>query len=357
MNFRNATTSSLVIVFAIASILFTPEIRAECPPVFTFHGEGPYHWFGSAVADAGDIDGDGFSDILIGAQFYRVDSTSPAIGRAYIYSGLDGSLIRTIDGESGEFGQALTGIGDINNDGRDDIAVCAPGNYRVYVFSGLTGDTIYTLNGDSTIYGFGRSIDGEGDANGDGYSDILVGSGGIFDTGRVYVYSGRTGELIFEKVGQMAGDLFGSSVSWVGDVNNDGSDDFAVGAWRHNANGFESGRLYVYSGKTGDILYTFDGDENSQVGQAKFGGADLNGDSHADIIFSSKVPAPGIIRAHSGIDGSLLYLLEDSSPHDEIFGGAVELVYNLARDNKYILLTFGFDGVVIGGLGVERVYA
>ena len=129
------------------------------------------------------------------------------------------------------FGLSVSGAGDVNNDGYSDLIVGAYGNDaggsnagRAYVYSGQTGGLLYTFTGEAAGDEFGRSVSGAGDVNNDGYADLIVGAPSTEYEGypgQAYVYSGQTGALLYTFTGEAAGDLFGTSVSGAGDVKND----------------------------------------------------------------------------------------------------------------------------------------
>ena len=120
---------------------------------------------------------------------------------------------------------------------------------------------LHTFTGEFAGDRFGFSLSGAGDVNSNGYADLIVGAYvHDFLRGRVYVYSGQTGTLMHTFDGEHANDRFGRSVSGAGDVNHDGHDDLLVGAPFNGAAGLFAGRAYVYSGQTGELLHTLTGE-------------------------------------------------------------------------------------------------
>ena len=196
--------------------------------------DGAYSYFGHSVGSAGDTNGDGYDDIIIGAQI-----VTGVLSRAYVYfassSGLAASPATLLDtGAETNFGQAVAGIGDVNNDGYgdvivgDNIGVALAG--RAYVYLGSASGPVMsrlTLAGRTTSVAegndeFGYALAGAGDTNGDGYADVIVGSFGVNgSTGRVYIFNGNasgvslTPASVFDR--PMGSDgVFGMSVAWVG---------------------------------------------------------------------------------------------------------------------------------------------
>lgn len=275
--------------------------------------------FGYALADAGDVDGDQVSDVVVGAIV-----AAGNFGAAYLYSGATGAFIRRIVGQANgdQFGAAVGSAGDVNSDGRSDILVGATGNDttgansgRVYVYSGADGSLLRTYEAESDSDSFGSGVANAGDLDGDGFTDHIVGASNAGPTngGRAYVYSGQTGAVLLPTLLPAAGaSEFGSFfVAGCGDVNNDGTSDLYVGDYAH-AGG--RGRAYVFSGADGSTLYSIQG-PNPGDGQGPGRGAgDVNGDGFADFIVgrytnSSGAAGAGQVAVYSGADGSVLQLM------------------------------------------------
>jgi len=270
------------------------------PPSFVLGGEGPDDYFGRSVATAGDVNGDGYDDIIVGAQAYE-EST----GRAYVYAGDAGGLragpilVVTGEGTSSSFGQSVGTAGDVDGDGYDEVIVGAhgyeQGTGRIYVYAGdgggLKASPIFVAAGREPGDRFGFAVSGAGDVNGDGYGDVIVGAYGAGERrGQVFVYAGGPEGLgsspAFTASGEVTGDWFGHSVGAAGDVNGDGYDDVIVGARNHDGN---KGRVYVYAGGAAGLdaapLFTFEGEApNSWFGHAVGTAGDVDGDGRAEVI-------------------------------------------------------------------------
>ena len=284
----------------------------------TFHGDSAGDNLGAAVDGAGDVDGDGFADLVVGA--FRDDNTGIDAGSVRIYSGKDGAILYTFHGDRrGDFlGFMVSGVGDVNNDGNDDVVAGAPmndthaidaGSARVY--SGSDGSVLYTFHGDSAGDNLGYPVGGAGDVNSDGHDDVIAGArlddNNGTDSGSARVYSGKDGSVLYTIDGNSPADFFGYSVSGAGDVNSDGHDDVIIGAYRDDNNGIYSGSARVCSGKDGSTIYTVNGDAaHDRFGSSVGGGGDVNQDGVVDVIVGAPYDdnhgiSSGMTRVHSGV--------------------------------------------------------
>jgi hypothetical protein len=212
-------------------------------------------YFGYSVDAAGDVNNDGYADVVIGQP-----KAFSSQGRVYVYSGFDGSELQALSGGSPEeeFGYKVAGAGDLNNDGYDDILVTGQSNnsvsapVKVWVYSGRYGTLLYSVSGDSYQDHYGHTMDGVGDVNFDGYGDFAVGAPDYGNRqGNVYIYSGRNGSLLYEAYDGVRQSL-GSCVAGVGDTDGDGSPDILVGAVfgddpdNPSQNNYFTGAAYLY---------------------------------------------------------------------------------------------------------------
>jgi hypothetical protein len=198
---------------------------------------------GTAVAAIGDLDGDGRPDIAAGAP--RADSQGLTdAGLVLLVSAADGHILDRIGGSeaNGLFGASLAAAGDVDGDGRIDLIIGAPGRSvnnqagvgTVSVWSTAGKREIVRLAGADAGSGFGSIVAGGGDVDGDGRPDFLVGAPladaeGQIDAGQVQVFSGADFRVLLSRAGN-AGDQLGSSAAFVGDLNGDRRTDVAVGA-------------------------------------------------------------------------------------------------------------------------------
>ncbi len=310
---------------------------------------------GFSVASAGDVNGDGVPDFIVGAPSADPGGRAYA-GSVYVHSGVNGFLLYQKDGEAAwdNFGWSVAGAGDVNGDGRADFIVGAlnadpggrSGGGSVYVYSGASGALLYQKDGGAADDWFGQSVAGAGDVNGDGRADFIVGApgadpGGVSGAGSAYVYSGADGSLLHRKDGTAWGDAAGYSVAGVGDVNGDGRADFIMGALQADPGGrADAGSAYVYSGADGSLLYQRDGAaQNDAFSWSVAGVGDINGDGRSDFMVGAPFADPGgranagSTYVYSGANGSLLYQKDGEAAGDD-FGWSVAGAGDVNGDGK-----------------------
>ncbi len=266
-------------------------------PIYTLTGEAAGDEFGFSVSGAGDVNNDGFMDFIVGAPFN--DAGGANAGRAYVYSGQSGLILYTLTGLTAgdEFGFSVSGAGDVNSDGFADVIVGAPSSDatgtdagRAFVFSGATGLVLYTYTGTNSFDYLGRAVAGIGDADGDTFDDYVIGASQsvLSGAGQAFIYSGQTGVLTRTLSGEFAFDSFGATLSPAGDVNQDGLADVLVGAYANDVGGNLAGRVYVYDGSTGSLLFQLTGSAaGDYFGIAITGGGDFNNDGFEDMAIAA----------------------------------------------------------------------
>jgi hypothetical protein len=315
---------AFVVLITCAS---SPGVRAQDGPTPSWTAEGDQIGaeLGYSVSTAGDVNGDGYDEVIVGAP--RYDNTLFDQGAASVYlgtpSGISTSPAWTAYGEQSEggFGSSVSTAGDVNADGYDDVIVGAwlhangqinEGRAYAYLGSslGLSTTPSWTAESDEACAWFGYSVSPAGDVNGDGYDDVIVGAWGYrivnLDDGRAYVFLGSPAGLstmpAWTADADQTGAGFAYSVS-AGDVNGDGFDDVVVGApFRDN------GAVFVYLGSSAGLSSTPAWVAEEPSGRFGFAvsAGDVNGDGYSDV----SVGAP----QYTGGGGAFVYLGSASGP-------------------------------------------
>lgn len=305
--------------------------------------KGSSDGFGTPVS-VGDLNSDGIPDIVVGAELENLNGY--ASGRIDVFNGASGSLLYSVFGDSAftYFGQSIAKLGDVNDDGHVDFLVYSSTYVGlITAISGADGSEIYTVEGDSTVKQLGFSIARLGDVNDDGKPDFVAAG---HEGPLVRVFSGADGALIHEIVDPQGlhESQFGWGLSGAGDLNGDGVEDILVGSPFREVSSNQS-TIYVFSGKTAELLFDLlpTGLQHN-FGQQLTGGADLNGDEIADIVVLTGPSHERILQIFSGFDQSLVY-----ADTGDLFGLNFRNGPALAGDINGDCL----DDVIIGG-GVEE---
>jgi len=324
---------------------------------FAINGEAAGDNSGFSVSGAGDVNGDGFDDLVVGA--FGADPNGESSGKSYVVFGkADSTAVSlsdvangtggfAINGEAGNgVGFSVSGAGDVNGDGKDDLIVNAPGanadgsgksyvvfakadNSSVEVSDVAAGIGGFAINGEAEDDGAGFSVSDAGDVNGDGLADLIVGASAADpngeSSGKSYVVFGKAdGTAValsdvasgiggFVLNGEVAYHEAGISVSSAGDVNGDGKADLIVGAQGADPNGNSSGKSYVVFGKTdggavnlsdvaaGNGGFVLNGEGKSSISGGSVSSAgDVNGDGLDDLIVGTEpITAIGMLAAIS----------------------------------------------------------
>ncbi|MEO1512514.1 MAG: integrin alpha, partial [Planctomycetota bacterium] len=290
--FRGATTPAGFLPFMGAVEVYS---GADGSPLLTVTApvlnQG---FFGAAVADAGDVDDDGTPDLLVGAPF---DGQLDAVaGRAFVISGADGAVIREYEpsGAQEEFGAGTANAGDIDGDGADDHIIGAARIGKAYLFSGASGALLAEFIAPRNTGRYGEFfVDGLNDLNADGVRDIYVGDYAFdFDAatglapGAVFVYCGSTFELLYQLDGPAPDSGLGPGRG-AGDLDRDGREDLVIGQYTDSSGAQQGGRITAYSGADGSELLTITGTiAGAQLGFDAVGIGDVDGDGGDDLALS-----------------------------------------------------------------------
>ena len=293
-------------------------------PDWTVYGDQAEGSFGGSISGAGDVNNDGYDDVIVGMHYY--DGSTASQGAIFLYrgsaSGLSLSFNQKIDGVSNSFfGYSVAGAGDVNGDGYDDVIVGAFAHYRgglsqvqeglAYVYHGSdTGIAVspdWIGEGQQQQAQYGRSVAGAGDVNGDGFDEVIVGAhqfdNGESNEGRVFVHHGSdTGLSVTENWTaelNQANANFGVSVSGAGDVNGDGYDDVIAGAEYYDNDFQSAGIACTYLGSDSGLSNTPDWcvegqAEDTRLGNSVAAAGDVNGDGYGDVIVGAHYYDNGI---------------------------------------------------------------
>jgi len=328
-----------------AFVYFGSALGLSLDPDWSDEGAFVFDYFGNAVDWAGDVNGDGYGDLIIGAEGYSNGQTEE--GAAYLYLGGSSGpsalpdAVLEIDAGGAHFGFSVAGAGDVNGDGYSDVIIGAPyydvtGEHegRADLFlggpSGLAGTPAWTVFGEANEINLGYSVAPAGDVDGDGYSDVLVGvpqhnlNGGesVAQVGRVDLYlGGPSGPSATPDWSFAGGDDYekvGYSVASAGDVNGDGYSDIIAGAPGYTTNEFlvGEGRAYLFLGGAGGPADTASWTEEGEQATAGYGysvasAGDINGDGLGDFLVGAQYYDDG--QADEGL--VVLYVGKEESPY------------------------------------------
>ncbi len=351
-------------------------------PDWTAEGDQGDALFGWSVSGAGDVNGDGFDDVIVGARWF--DNGQVDEGRAYLYLGSAGGPALAADwtaesNQAGaEFGIDVSRAGDVNGDGFDDVLVGASGfdngqvdEGRAYLYLGSASGPLlvpnWTAESDQDDASFGNSVSAAGDVNGDGFDDMIIGAwefdNGQVGEGRAYIFlgsaSGPSLNPDWTAESNQSGAYLGGSVAGAGDVDADGFDDVIVGAWGFNQAQYDEGRAFLYLGSVhGPSLapdWTAESDQvEAYFGYSVSGAGDVNRDGFDDVIvgaylFNHGEHDEGRAFLYLGSAGGLSLAPDWTAESDQIrayFGVSVSGAGDVDGD--------GFDDVIVGANGFDN---
>lgn len=246
----------------------------------------PMSFAGGVRVAAGDVDGDGAADLVVGS--------GPGDGRVKVLSGIDGALLRSFAPFEARFaGGVFVAAGDINGDGLDDVVTGAGpgGSPHVKVFDGRTGAELAALWLGPTAFAGGVRV-ATGDLDGDGLPDVVAGSGP--GGGLVRVFSGKTRTEIRSftpEDGQFSGGIFVAA----GDINGDGVAEIVTGT-----DAGRSSQVRVFDGRSGRELQSFSPFPIGFTGGVRVAAADLDGDGRAEILIAPGAGLAARVRVFNG---------------------------------------------------------
>jgi hypothetical protein len=255
--------------------------------------------FSGGVAAIGDVNGDGFADAAVGAPLNDTPGNNVGQVYIYFGAPgttFNTTIDATLSGPSTghNFGEEVAGAGDVNGDGYADLIVGQFGGGENHVYFGGTGTFDTTADATLTEDGMSYSVASAGDVNGDGFCDVLAGAPYATTSGpyggRAHLYFGGT---TFDSVsdwhadGELGGDEFSMEISPAGDVNADGFADIVIGAAKNDIGGMNAGRAYLYFGgpgmdTTADAVIT--GGVGDSLGNGLAGRGDVNNDGYDDVL-------------------------------------------------------------------------
>ncbi len=364
----------------------------------TFKGENRYDYAGSSISNAGDVNGDGYDDLLISAP--GASSGRCSSGKIYLIYGKeningefdlsDADVTFTGKKRFEQAGSSISNAGDVNGDGYNDLLISSPGAkcgsgkvHLIYGKSNLNGeidlsDSDVTFTGKNRFDYAGSSVSNAGDVNGDGYDDLIIGASCADPKGRssgesylIYGKAELSGKINLSKAdvtfsGKNRYDYSGYTISNAGDVNGDGYDDLIIGASGADPNGCSSGETYLIYGKKdlgskmslSQADVTFTGKNRFDYSSYSISNAgDVNGDGYADLLIGASGADP---NGCSSGEAYLIYGKENLdykinlSQADVTFSGINRYDYaGSSLSNAGDVNGDGYDDILIGAYGTD----
>ncbi len=302
------------------------------------------------VEPLGDVDGDGFGDLAL--------SDSVGDGKVVVYSWGSSTVLYTLlpSFSNGEFGHSLEAVGDLDGDGVTDLLVGAPATFnddgRLYAYSGASGAQLFQSSIPDPASAFGWRIVDLGDQDGDGVSDFAAAApaaDSLFgnDYGRIYVFSGATQNVIIALGGAGPDRFLGEELARIGDLDGDGRADLLASSWDPI-----SGHSFVEAFGSNGWVRLWSSSSFFAGAPSLLGLGDWNGDGLSDLVagaYGNLVNTTyGGIAVLSGADGSFVDLFLPP-PGFDFFGERLSLVGDVARDGEPEFLVDSLQGTTLMG--------
>jgi hypothetical protein len=292
---------------------------------------------GRSVAALGDVNGDGIGDFAYGAPTRSV--SGPQAGGAFIVSGADGTTLHAWEGSTpfGIFGFSVSNAGDLDGDGKNDLLVGAPNedpagpdSGAVYAYSTGSSNILHVLSGANAGDKFGYTLTSVGDTDLDSIPDFLVGSpdetfAGLVAAGSARLYSGADASSLGAWFGTTPDARYGTALSSIGDRDSDGRADFAIGAPGDISGGGPAcGRVELRSGANGSLFLSMNGAPGTALGASLSALGDINSDGFCDLLVGApEAPIGGAVLLFSGFNAALFGVIQPSAEPNAQFGHAL----------------------------------
>ena len=345
---------SLLSALFVAPVLGVSMAIAASNPIELFDVDGVLAaQLGYSVCAVPDVNGDGKWDVAAGSRNIQTYEGPADSGKVTIFDGVTGTKLGTLfpfySVQGSNFGDSISGVPDTDGEGFGDVIV--GDGAKAFIYDGkrhIVLQILYPSSPYST--GFGDAVAGLSDVDGDGFGDVIVGAryeiskGGLTQAGRVYVFSGHTGALIYSRdsPNAEAHSYFGHRVSSVPDVNGDGKQDVLVASYETPADKpINSGRVYLFDGMTSGLLCTFtspNGEYGGGFGLGLCAIPDMNGDGKGDVLIGApwesigSISEAGRVYLYDGVTGNLLHIF--LSPNKQERGGFGDSVASIPEVNE-----------------------